>query len=157
MTAVEAGVKTMSTTNLAVKGNLPPYGLTGEEAEIRFRQYGFNAELGAKRHLLLAAQCAHIVLLLRSGSGPRAAPWLDHKREQRLPGRIRSKNVIFGRHLRVACVSAFEAGHGRLKRLRPGIILELGVRPSMGIREPFRVFLDKGERLQDVRHFHRIR
>lgn len=48
----------MSTTNLDLKGNVSPQGLTREEAEARLRQCGLNAVRRAKPHLFLAiASC----------------------------------------------------------------------------------------------------
>lgn len=44
----------MFTTNLDLKGNVPPHGLTREEAVTRLRQYGPNAVPEAKPHLFLA-------------------------------------------------------------------------------------------------------
>jgi hypothetical protein len=73
-----------------------------------------------------------------------------------LGGACREYIVLCG-HTRMARVSTFGAGHGRLKRVGSCIIGELGICPSMCPREPLGILFNKRNRFQGTRYRRRIR
>src|SRR5665213_1465835 len=91
-----------------------------------------------------------------------AVPWADLRAaagdhypiraaaETRLPLRIFREDIVFRRHRRMARVAAVRFGPLRRKRVRRGIIDEIGVGPSVRVREPLGVFFDDVNRCQFV-------